>query len=433
MIPQPPPGQGPIDPQGAFPNPQGMGSPQGTVPSQGTAPAAPVPPVGHQQQSAKPQAGLSGYAPPPGVGGQVNPYMGAPMQMQMPQMMPPSPGMVPPGMMPMPFPYPPPPRRGGMGRAIFVALLLMLLLGSVLLNLVLVAGSLGGGSAGIQQQTLQGGGGTDKVAIVPIRGIIDTGASMQFDRFMDMAQADKAVKAVVIEIDSPGGTVTASDEIYNRIKAFKSKKSVPIVVSMGSLATSGGYYAACGADYVFAQPTTFTGNIGVLMPRYNFSKLMEKYGVEETTIVSSGARFKNAGSSFRPESPEEKQYMQELADSAFTQFKNVVTAGRNSRLKANMEDVANGKVYTANNALNMGLIDQVGYLEDAHTYAASAAGLSSPTVIRYHDPPSLLQILMASSNVGGATARGEGVSVTVDQKLLQDLTTPRPLYLWRGQ
>ena len=417
MIPQPPPGQGPIDPQGAFPNP-------------------PVPPAPHQLGGAKPQTAgpLSGYAPPPaGVGPQVNPYGGPPMQMT--QMMPPGmvpPGMAPPGMMPMPFPYPPPPKRSGVGRAIFLALLVLLLLGSAALNLVLIAGSLGGSSAGIQQ-TIQSGGGTDKIAVIPIRGIIDTATSMQFDRFMDMAQADKSVKAVVIEIDSPGGTVTASDEIYNRVKAFKSKKSIPVVVSMGSLATSGGYYAACGADYVFAQPTTFTGNIGVLMPRYNFSKLMEKYGVEETTIVSSGARFKNAGSSFRPESPEETQYMQELADSAFSQFKSVVSAGRSSRLKANLEDIASGKVFTANTALNMGLIDQVGYLDDAQTYATTTAGLSSPTVVRYHDPPTLMQMLLASSKVGAATANGEGVSVTVDQKLLHELSTPRPLYLWRGQ
>jgi protease-4 len=353
--------------------------------------------------------------------------------MQMPPGMAP-PGMMPPGMMPpMPFPYPPPPpRRSGFGRAIFVSALVLLLLGSAVLNLVLIAGSVGG-SSGTIQQSVQSGGGTDKIAVIPVRGIIDTATSMQFDRFMDMAQADKTVKAVVIEVDSPGGTVTASDEIYHRLKAFKSKKAVPVVVSMGSLATSGGYYAACGADYVFAQPTTFTGNIGVLMPRYNFSKLMEKYGVEETTIVSSGSRFKNAGSSFRPESPEEIRYMQELADSAFSQFKSVVTAGRSSKLKANLEDIANGKVFTANTALNMGLIDQVGYLEDAQAHAATAAGLSGPTVVRYHDPPSLLQLLMASSNIGGTTAKGEGVSITVDQKLLHELSTPRPLYLWRGQ
>jgi protease-4 len=314
-----------------------------------------------------------------------------------------------------------------------MVLLVLMLLFSGVLNLVLIASSLSGGGAGIQQQTIAAGG-SDKIAVIPLRGVIDTGTSTQFDRFLDLAQSDKNVKAVVIEIDTPGGTVTASDEIYNRIKAFKAKKAVPVVVSMGSLATSGGYYAACGADYVFAQPTTFTGNIGVLMPRYNFSKLMDKYGVEETTIVSTGAKFKNAGSSFRPESPEEKQYMQELADSAFTQFKTVVTQGRSSKLKGNLEDIANGKVYTANNALNLGLIDQVGYLSDAHAYAASTAGVSGATVVRYESPPSLMQILMSSkSNVSGATASGGGVNVNVDASLLRELTTPRPMYLWRGQ
>jgi len=326
-----------------------------------------------------------------------------------------------------------------MGRALFIALLVLMLLGSGLLNLVLIAGSLGGSGATVQQTVLEAGSGSDKVVVVPLRGVIETEMSQQFDRFMDAAQADKSVKAVVIEIDSPGGTVTASDEIYNRIKLFKSKKPVPVVVSMASLATSGGYYAACGGDYVFAQPTTFTGNIGVLMPRYNFSQLMEKYGVEETTIVSSGAKFKNAGSSFRPETPEDTKYMQELADNAFKQFKDVVTAGRSAKLHGNIEDIANGKVYTTDSALTLGLIDQKGYLEDAEAYAASAAGLSSPTVIQYHDPPTLLQTLLSSkSKVGGALAGGKldgggGVSITVDQNLLREMTTPRPMYLWRGQ
>jgi protease IV len=389
MIPQPPPGQGPIDPRGAF-NPPSPMSPQPGPGVQGM----PYPP--------------SAY-PPPGY-----------------------PPMAMPPMPPMGYPPPPPRRSGGIGRAIFMLMLFLFLLMSVLLNLVLLAGSLGGGSTTVQQ-SIQSGKADEKIAVIPLKGLIEPNTAAQFSRYLKIAEDDKNVKAVVIEIDSPGGTVTASDEIYNRLKRFKAKKGVPIVVSMASLATSGGYYAACGADHVIAQPTTFTGNIGVLMPRYNFSKLMEKYGVEETTIVSTGARFKNAGSSFRPESPEEKQYMQELADSAFTQFKDVVTAGRSSKLKANLEDIANGKVFTAGTALNMGLIDQVGYLEDAQTYATTSAGLTGPTVVRYHDPPSLMQMLMASSNVGGATARGEGVSVTIDQKLLQDLTTPRPLYLWRGQ
>ena len=268
MIPQPPPGQGPIDPQGAFP-----GGPPGPQ---------------HSPQLQAPPIVMQNKAFPMNTNTMPGPMPGAMPPMQL---MPP--------MMPYPYP-PPPPRRGGAGRAIFVTLLVLMLLFSGVLNLVLIAASVGGSAAGITQHTVQAGG-TDKLVVIPLRGIIESTTSAQFDRFLDTAEADKTVKAVVIEIDSPGGTVTASDEIYNRIKSFKSKRNIPVVVSMASLATSGGYYAACGADYVFAQPTTFTGNIGVLMPRYNFSKLMEKYGVEETTIVSTGAKFKNAGSSFRPE------------------------------------------------------------------------------------------------------------------------------------
>src|SRR4051812_7799816 len=325
MIPQPPPGQGPIDPQGAFPG----GNPPRAQEGRGEAKpqAAGVP---FMQIPVPGPGSMPGPMPAPMPGPMPGPMHGpmGPMGMGGPQMM-----------MPMPYPYPPPapppPRRsGGMGRALFIALLVLMLLGSGLLNLILLAGSLGGSGTTVQQTVLEAGSGSDKVVVVPLRGIIETEMSQQFDRFMDAAQADKSVKAVGIEIDSPGGTVTASDEIYNRIKLFKSKKPVPVVVSMASLATSGGYYAACGGDYVFAQPTTFTGNIGVLMPRYNFSKLMEKYGVEETTIVSSGATFKNAGSSFNPENAEEKKNMQELADNAFTQIKDVVTTGPSSKLNS---------------------------------------------------------------------------------------------------
>jgi protease-4 len=386
------------------------------------------------QGNAKPQAAMPQWGAPMSPGPRGMPTM-------MPNQNPMMPGMMP---VPMPMPMYPPPKRSGVGRAIFMTLLIVLLIGSVALNLALMLASVAGGASGAMQHTVQAGSAKEKVAIVPLRGIIDTNVSAQFDRFMDMAEADKNVKAVVIEIDSPGGTVTASDEIHNRVKQFKTRKtSVPVVVSMGSLATSGGYYAACAADHVVAQPTTFTGNIGVLMPRYNFSKLMEKYGVEETTIVSTGATFKNAGSSFRPESPEEIKYMQELADSAFSQFKAVVTQGRTGKLKGNLEDIFNGKVFTAPGALNLGMIDQIGYLEDAQGHAKTAAGLSNPMIVRYADPPTLMDILLSSKSEGirsfasgGSGGRGGTVNVTIDSDLLRELTefnTPRPLYLWRGQ
>ena len=365
--------------------------------------------------------------PPPGAGAPPPPGW----------MPPPGPmGPYPPGMGMMPGSFPPPqmPRRGGAGRAVGLTLLVIVLLLSLGLNLISLLGSVGDPGGAIQT-TLTSGSADQKVAVVPLYGVIEANVAAEFDRFMDLAEKDGNVKAVVVEIDSPGGTVTASDEIHRRILEFKKTKKVPVVVSMGSMATSGGYYTACGGDHIFAQPTTLTGNIGVLMPRFNFSKLFEKYGVEESTIVSKGSAFKNAGSSYSKETPEERQYLQSLTDELFAQFKDVVSNSRGTKLKSPIDQIANGKVYTAQSALNLGLIDQIGYAEDAYAHAATAASLSNPLVTRYQNPPTLMDMLMSGkSNVGGGSASAAGgVSIHVDAKLLDELTTPRPLYLWRGQ
>jgi protease-4 len=330
---------------------------------------------------------------------------------------------------------------------------MLLLIGSVVLNVVLfgglmLSGGLAGGSSGTIQEVVVAGKSEDKVAVVPIVGLIDENMSRQVDHFLDLAEADDDVKAVILEIDTPGGTVTASDEIYARVLRFKQTKKVPVVVSMGSLATSGGYYAACAADHIFAQETTLTGNIGVLMPSFNFSKLMEKHGVEERTIVSSGAPFKNAGSDFSPEVARDRAYLQDIADSMFGRFKAVVQTGRASQLQQlglTVDTVADGRAFTAAEAKANGLIDQVGYLEDAIAYVAGARRLSSPHVVRYHiPPPTLLAVLVARSPLGPGPAQGGGgsavavnngvnVNVNVGNKLLDELSTPRVLYLWRGR
>src|SRR4051812_10699168 len=199
MIPQPPPGQGPIDPQGAF---QGVPAAPPGAPV-GAPPGAPVNASGASAQggeSAKPQAAG-------GMNRMPSPMPSMHPQMQMPPMQMAPVQMPPPQMMPYPYPPPPPPRGGGVGRVVFTVLLVLMLLFSAVLNLVLIVSSLSGGGGGIQQQTLAAGG-SDKIAVIPLRGVIDTGTSLQFDRFMDLAQSDKTVKAVVIEIDTPGGTVT---------------------------------------------------------------------------------------------------------------------------------------------------------------------------------------------------------------------------------
>ena len=381
MVPQPPPGQGPIDPRGAFGPPP--------PPPPGYRPGPPVPPPGMQP---------------------------------MPPMMPP----------PM-FMPPPPPRDRSFARAIFMTLATTIFGLSLAANiyLLLFSGLMAGG-ASARQQTIVEGDATERIAVIPVNGVIMGEASQQFDRFMKLAENDPHVKAVVIEIDSPGGTVTASDEIHHRITQFKQKKNVPVVATMGSVAASGGYYIACAADYVFAQPTTMTGNIGVLFPRYNVSRLAEKWGVEETTLESTGADYKNAGSMFKPENPDEVKYFQSIIDKSFAQFKGVVSAGRSSKLTKPIDQIANGKIYLAAEAEELGLIDKIGYASDA--YAHAGQGLKKPQVVRYLNPPTLFDVLAAKSNVGsvGASANGS-VNVQLDWKKLQELTTPRMLYLWRGE
>jgi protease IV len=227
--------------------------------------------------------------------------------------------------------------------------------------------------------------------------------------------------------------------MYHRLARFKADAKVPVVVTMGGEATSGGYYVACGADYIFARPATMTANIGVLMPQFNVYDLMTKYGVKETTIVSSGADYKNLGSMFEPDDPKARAYLQGLTDAIFEQFKNVVREGRKGKLPADTSDVFNGRVYMAADALKLGLIDKIGYSEDAYDYAKTAAGLTAAKVVRYQPAPMLQRLLGGDSlsNVSGAKAQSSPTGITVngvsvDLRQLGDLIAPRPMYLWQG-
>jgi protease-4 len=357
----------------------------------------------------------------------------------MPQQ-PPPPGMppMPPMMMPPPMFMPPPPQRErSFARAIFMTLATTIFGLSLAANVYLLLFSgLMSGAASARQSTIVEGDPTERVAIIPVNGIIAADASEQFARFMKTAEADKNVKGIVIEIDSPGGTVTASDEIHHRIMEFKkARPGVPVVASMGSLAASGGYYIACAADYVFAQPSTMTGNIGVLFPRYNVSRLADKWGIEETTLASTGAPYKNAGSMFKPERPEDNAYFQDIIDKSFAQFKAVVQAGRGPKLSKSLDQIANGQIYLAPDALALGLVDKIGYIDDA--YAHAGQGLKKMQVVRYHNPPTLLEALGSKSNVGpigaSASAGSGGVNVQIDPQKVQEMLTPRMMYLWRGE
>lgn len=241
------------------------------------------------------------------------------------------------------------------------------------------------------------GTGRDKILLVDISGIIVEGPHRGFlslkgltrpDRIkeeLEKAAKDKHIKAVVLRINSPGGTVSGADVVLHELLAFKAEQNLPVVACLTGLATSGGYYVAQAADTIVAYPTCITGSIGVLSMKLNLKGLMDKVGVDGE-IVKSG-RWKDFWSPFRPATPEEKRMMQEIIDDFYRGFVEVVAKGRKLKLEE-VRRVADGRIFTASQAKDLGLVDQLGYLDDALEMAKKAAGLEEARVVMYHRPDS---------------------------------------------
>lgn len=352
-------------------------------------------------------------------------------------------------MYPLPGMMPPPqqivvqtqPAGRSFTRTIFTTLATTIFGLSLALNVYLIMWStlLSGVESPAKQNVVLDGDLTQKIGVIGVKGVIMTNTFKRFDRLLTEAEKDKDLKALVIDIDTPGGAVTASDQIYTRIGQFKQRmadqgRTVPIISTIGSLGTSGGYYVACATDYIFTERTGLTGNIGVLMPRFNLSKLAEKYGVEETTIASNGAPFKNAGSMFKPETPAETAYIQKIADDAFAEFKSVVKQARQSKLTVPLETATDGRAFFAADAVKLGLIDATGSAADAYVYAAAQAKLTKPHVVRYEETPSLFGALSGEGEAMGQTSIAfDGKSLKIDPSVIHELMTPRLMYLWRGE
>jgi protease-4 len=272
---------------------------------------------------------------------------------------------------------------------------------------------------------------TDKIAIVDVSGAIiesDGFIKKQLDRVRD----DKNVVAVVLRIDSPGGTVTGSDYLYHHVRELAKDRKLPVVVSMGSICASGGYYIAMAADgnenLIYAEPSTWTGSIGVVIPHYDLSGLLAEYQVKDDSIASH--KNKLMGSPTRQLSEadraEERKLLQELVDISFARFKEIVTGSR-PKLKADpelLEKATTGQIFTAEQALELGLIDKVGFIETAIERAAELAGKDTKNVrcVKYEEPASFGSLL----SMEAPTSRG----VTVDLKAIFDLTVPRAYYVY---
>ena len=214
----------------------------------------------------------------------------------------------------------------------------------------------------------------DKLALVRIEGVITE--SEDIVRQIKKYREDSSIKGIVLRIDSPGGAVGPSQEIYKEVLKTTERKKV--VASMGGLAASGGYYIACAANKVFANPGTITGSIGVIMAFSHFEELMKKLGLK-TTVIKSG-KFKDAGSPVRELTEEEKKILQSVSDDIHGQFIEAVANGRNLKIEL-VKELADGRIFSGRQAKESGLIDELGTLEDAISYATKLAGIKDKAKI----------------------------------------------------
>ncbi len=276
----------------------------------------------------------------------------------------------------------------------------MALVVSLLLNLVFVAGrakkagaSLAAAAKPIEQleeQVVSPGSGPGRIALIHLRGLISSsisgqiGDSMVDDIKIQLRQAveDDRIKAIILAIDSPGGEVTASDILYNAVCRAREKK--PVVISMGSLAASGGYYTACGGSYLLANETTFTGSIGVIIQSFRYNELLGKIGVQPETF-KSGA-FKDMLSGTRELTREERDYVQSLVMQTYGRFVGIVAKERKIPEEQLRSGVADGRVLTGHDALAAKLIDGLGEIEDAYAKARELGKAPDAAVITYQEP-----------------------------------------------
>lgn len=240
------------------------------------------------------------------------------------------------------------------------------------------------------------GAGRDRILLLDISGIImdgepgpsfaarkKSGLIARVREALDRARRDRRVKAVVLRINSPGGGVTASDILYHELRKFKQETGVKIVAHIMDVGTSGAYYAALAADAITAQPTSVTGSIGVIMYRVDVTGLMQKVGVQTVEIVSGEK--KGIGSPFKTLSPDERKIFQDFIDSLYDRFTGLVAEERKMTPDAVLK-MADGRIFTSAEAKAGGLIDGIGYLEDAIELAKKQANLSQAEVVTYFRP-----------------------------------------------
>jgi protease IV len=356
---------------------------------------------------------------------------------------PPPPGQMPQGQQPVQPHYRMSRPRTGMWRTLGLMLFIGVIGFNILLFFAMIGGGLMGGGhdpRGVRE-SVRAGKGPSKVAVIPIEGIIMEGGGGLFGGGVDpvklvedglrRARRDENVAAVVLEINSPGGGVTASDTIYKAIQKFREESGKPVVVYMKDLAASGGYYVAAPADHIVANRTTLTGSIGVIIQLLNFHGTLTEVIKGQDATVKSGDN-KAMGSMFAdPESEEYqqgRQLLQELSDEMHALFKSVIKEGRGDRLAENWEEYADGRIFSAETARRLGFVDSIGHFEDAVKEAERLAGVSDVRVVEYGREMGLGALLGLKADNVNATAIEERLSARIQEQLR--LYPNRPMAIW---
>lgn len=278
----------------------------------------------------------------------------------------------------------------------------------------------------------------DKIAVIDVEGELsnhvrsgwlssgDNPVSLFIEK-LDMARQDKAVKAVVLRINSPGGAVGATDIMYHALKRFKEQTGKPVIACLLDVGASGGYYLACGADGIMAQPTCITGSIGVIMQTVSVAGTMDKIGVSAVAIKSG--ELKDMASPFKPLQEKDRKVLQEIVLNLYEQFLSVVAEAHPNIKEDRLRALADGRVYTAEQAHEADLIDRIGYLDDALTWARQEAELESVKVVIYHRPIDYKPNLYSSA--ASPIEPGALVNIALPRWLQSE--GPQFLYLWQPE
>ena len=311
----------------------------------------------------------------------------------------------------------PPPPRPSFWRRLGRSLLVL----SVMLNVYFILSALSAGAPEKWEESIEAGGASvqDRIVVLELDGAI---AGHLVDRVISQikqAERDKNVKGVIVEINSPGGTITGSDAIYHYLRKLGEKK--PVAVCMEDLCASGGYYVSMAAKRVFAHPTGWTGSIGVILTLVNVVKLADDVGVKVEVVKSGNS--KDMGSPFRAMAVEERDYFQKLVDEAYSRFVKIVADRRGIEMEQ-LRPLADGRVLSAKQALAGKLIDEIGFLEDAIAFIKTSAGIEEAQIVRYKARFSLSGILMSQST------RPVELKLKLPWGSLLRTGHPQPLYLW---